>query len=60
MAKLQLYIKQVRKRKAEANPLWITAVRGFTPRQRKVASLQEKLDDTKKVVPLVVEIVDLQ
>ena len=60
MAKLQLYIKQVRKRKAEANPLWITAVRGFTPRQRKVVSLQEKLDDTKKVVLLVATVVNLQ
>ena len=47
-----MYIKQVRKRKAEANPLWIEARQEFTPRQQKVVKLQEKFDETRKVVPL--------
>ena len=52
MVKVHLYIKQVRKRKAEANPLWIEAVEEFTLRQKKVVKLQEKFDDMRKVVPV--------
>jgi hypothetical protein len=46
-----MYINQARKRKAEANPLWVQAVGQFTARQQKIVKLQEKLDETTKVVP---------
>ena len=52
VVKLKLYIKQIRQRKTEANPLWLDAVEEFTPRQQKVVALQGKLGDTKKVVLL--------
>ena len=51
VVKLHMYINQVRKRKAEANPLWVEAVGKFSPRQKKIVKLQEKLDETTKVVP---------
>ena len=65
MTKLKLYLEQVRARRAAANPLWIEASEGFSPRsahapacvcmdgpmcrQQKVVSLRAKLDDTEKV-----------
>jgi hypothetical protein len=49
LSKIRLYIEQARRRRKEANPLWIETSEGFSPRQHKIVALKGKLDDTEKV-----------
>ena len=53
MMKVQLYVKQVRKRRADADPLWLEISAKFSKRQQKVVMLNSKLQDTKKVITLI-------
>ena len=47
--KLRLFIKQIRQRVADADPLKLSMQEGFSPRQRKVATLSARLVDIKRV-----------
>ena len=48
-AKLGLYIKQTRKRRADADPVWLATKANFSSHQLKVRRLKDKLMDTSKV-----------
>ena len=50
VAKAKLHIKQVRQRRADADPLWLQISANFSPRQEKVSLLKGKLRDVRKVV----------
>ena len=49
--KAQFYVKQLRKRRADAQPLWLEIRESFSLRQQRIEELNEKLAETKKVEP---------
>jgi hypothetical protein len=50
--KVRLYVNQVRKRRADADPLWLEISATFSKRQQKVVMLNNKLLDTKKAASI--------
>ena len=51
--KVLLFVRQFRQRHRDADPLKLSMQAEFSPRQRKIEHLTVKLNDIKKVVPLV-------
>ena len=54
--RLKLYIKQFRKRRGDADKMWVTMLVGFSAQQQKIVKMHSKLQENKLVRLLSLEV----